>query len=298
MGDIKEKLSGVYAPMATPFRNDEIIFEGIIENVKKMNRSGLRGYFACGTNGEFQSLSVEERLKVMETVVKNASKDKVVMGGTAAESTKETIEITRQAAEIGVELVSLLMPHFFAKMMNDDALANYILDVAEASPVPVLLYNNPSVASGVTISPEVIKKVSVHPNVVGIKDSSKGNFKDYILTVAEEFYVLAGSANFFLDLLSAGGVGGVLSLANVFPDECVKLYRHFRNGRNEEAKTLNEHLVSLNKEVSGTYGVAGVKAAMDFAGFTGGEPRRPLKPLSESQKEDLGNKLMTSGFIK
>jgi len=295
---MEEKLSGVFAPMATPFKEDRILFDGLIKNVEKMNKSGLRGYFVLGTNGEYKSLSVAERIEVLKIVADHRSPDKVLMAGTGMESTKETIDVTLKAAEIGADMVSLLMPHFFAKRMDDDVLTDYVLDVAEASPVPVVLYNNPSVAAGVTISPEVIKRVSGHTNIIGLKDSSKGNFKRYIEAAEEGFYVMAGSANFFLDVLIAGGYGGVLSLANVFPDACAKLYKIFKDGKLEEAKKLNDKLVSLNKEVSGSYGVAGVKAAMDLAGFTGGDPRRPIKALTESQKDDLKKKLVEKGFIK
>ena len=194
---IKEQLAGVFTPMVTPFKNDEILYDGIVENVKKMNQTGLRGYFVLGTNGEFKSLSVEERLKVLQTVVDNAAPDKVVMAGTAAESTKETIDITKEAAKIGAKSVSLLMPHFFRKYMDDDALTDYIVKVADASPVPVLLYNNPSVAADILISPEVIRRVADHPNVVGMKDSSRGNYQKYLEAQGKDFYLLAGSAGFF-----------------------------------------------------------------------------------------------------
>lgn len=298
MNDIKEMLSGVYPPMATPFENDEILFDGLIENVEKMNSTGLRGYFVCGTNGEFKSLTVDERLKVLETVVKHAAPDKVIMGGTAAESTKETIEITKNAAEIGVRLVSLLVPSFFKKIIDDNVLTEYVLEVADASPIPVLIYNNPSVTGGVLVSPEVISRVSGHPNVVGMKDSSKGNYKDYLKAAKEGFYLLAGSAGFFLDLLKAGGIGGVLSLANVFPDDCALLYRAFIEGRIDEAEIMNKNLVDLNKKVSGRYSVAGVKAAMNITGYVGGVPRKPLHPLNETQKDELRKTLFESGYMK
>ena len=298
MNDIKEMLSGVYPPMATPFENDEILFDGLIKNVEKMNSTGLRGYFVCGTNGEFKSLTVDERLKVLETVVKHAAPDKVVMGGTAAESTKETIEITKNAAEIGVRLVSLLVPSFFKKIIDDNVLTEYILEVADASPIPVLIYNNPSVTGGVLVSPEVINRVSGHPNVVGMKDSSKGNYEDYLKAAKEGFYLLAGSAGFFLDLLKAGGIGGVLSLANVFPDDCVLLYRAFIEGRIDEAEIMSKDLVDLNKKVSGRYSVAGVKAAMNITGYVGGVPRKPLHPLNKAQNDELRKTLFESGYMK
>ena len=295
---IKEKLSGVFTPMVTPFKNDEILYDGLIENVKKMNKTGLRGYFVLGTNGEFNSLSVEERLSVLKAVVENASADKMIMAGTAAESTKETIDITLEAAKIGASMVSLLMPHFFRKYLQDDELTDYIIKVADASPVPVLLYNNPSVAADILISPEVVRRVAEHPNVVGMKDSSKGNYKSYLEAAkGKEFYLLAGSASFFLDLLMNGGIGGVLSLANVFPAECARLYTAFKDGNIGQAKTLNERLVGLNKRVSGFRGVAAVKGAMDLLNYTGGEPRHPLKPLTEEQKKALEANIRELGFI-
>lgn len=298
MEKIKEMLSGVFAPMTTPFKNDEIYYEGLIENTERMNGSGLRGYFVLGTNGEYKSLAVPERVEVLKTVAKNRSPEKVLMAGTGMESTKETIEMTLRAAEIGVDMVSLLMPHFFAKRIDDDILVSYINEVADQSPVPVLIYNNPSVAAGLLVSPEVIVRVSEHQNVVAMKDSSKGNFKSYLEAAKGDFYVLAGSASFFYDLLQAGGIGGVLSLANVFPDTCAELYDLFVSGRTDEAKALNEKIVGLNKVVSGTNGVASVKAAMDLTGFYGGLPRRPMRGITTTERGELKRELVERGFIK
>ncbi len=294
----KDNLAGVFPPMVTPFDSDEILFSDLAENVRKYNKTGLRGYFVLGTNGEFKSLSVKERLQVLKTVVENSAEDKIVMAGTAAESTKQSIDITLEAAKIGVDQVSLLMPHFFKKYMTDEVITDYITDVADKSPVPVVLYNNPSVASGVLISVEVIKRVSSHPNVIGMKDSSKNNYQDYIaVTQNEDFHLIAGSASFFYDVLKAGGVGGVLSLSNVFPEECVKLYNLFQEGKTEQAEIQNNKLVSLNKKVSGFKGVAAVKGAMELVGFKGGTPRRPLKGLSKKEEKELKINIREKGFL-
>ena len=289
-------LDGVFAPMATPFEDDKILFDGLIRNVEKMNGSGLKGYFVLGTNGEFKSLSVPEREKVLKTVIERRSKGKVIMAGTGAESTKETIDLTLGAADLGADMVSLLMPHFFTKKIDDDVLISFILEVAEASPVPVVIYNNPSVAAGVTISSEVIRHVGGHPNIIGIKDSSKASYKDSLSAAVPGFAVMAGSANFFLDVMKLGGSGGVLSLANIYPDECARLYRAFREGNEAEVEELNDKLIILNKSVSGNYGVAGVKAAMDMVGYTGGVPRRPIKGLTSEQRESLAAELKQKGF--
>ena len=294
----KERLSGVFVPMVTPFRDDEIFFEGLIENIQKLNETGLKGYFVLGTNGEFKSLSVEERIKILETVVEYAADDKIVMAGTAEESTKETIDISLEAAKIGVSQISLLMPHFFRKYIDDDVLINYIVEVADASPVPVVLYNNPSVAAGLLISKGVVKAVSDHLNVIGMKDSSRGNYKDYITAANEDFYLMAGSASFFFEALQAGAVGGVLSLANVFPEECVKLYTLYTENKMVKAEEQNKKIIDLNKKVSGFGGVAAVKGAMDLVGYNGGSPRRPLKSLTEEEKKTLKENVMEYGFIR
>ena len=286
---VKRSIEGVFVPMVTPFANDRILYYGLAANVEKMNPSGLAGYFVLGTNGEYKSLSVRERFMILKTVVAHSAKDKVIMAGMGFESTYETIECTLAAADMGVDAVSLLMPHFFAKKMTvPENQAAYILEVADASPLPVLLYNNPSVAAGVSIGPETVKLVKDHPNVVGIKDSSKDQYKENLAAAQGAMNVLAGSANYFLDLLAAGGTGGVISLANVYPEACAKLYKLFKAGRTKEAEELNAVLVQLNKQVSGSYGVAGVKAAMDLCDYCGGAPRRPLPGMTEEQRESLG----------
>lgn len=297
MDDTKAKLSGVFAPLVTPFENDEILLDDLAENVRRLNTTGLRGYLVLGTNGEFRSLTVEERFRVLETVLASASREKTIIAGTGAESTKETIDLTLKAGKIGVHMATLLPPHFFAKRMDDIALIDHVIAVAEVSQVPIMLYNNPSVSAGLTASPNVVREISGHPNVVGMKDSSKGNFEQYIEVAQRGFYVLAGSANFFLDLLEKGGSGGVLSLANVIPEACVEVYQLYERGEIDEAWEKQHNLVKVNQMVSGTYGVAGVKTAMNLAGFKGGEPRRPLRPLTAEEKADLNERLSETVFF-
>ena len=298
MDKTKEMLSGVYSPMCTPFKDDEVDYKGLEKNIDIMNSSGLKGYFILGTNGEFKTMSEEEKFKVLEISVRKAASDKVVMAGTGCESTRETIRLTKKAADMGASMVSLLMPNFFAKKITGEVLIRHITEVADSSPVPVILYNNPSVAAGVTIGAEVVKAVSAHPNVSGIKDSSKETWPDNVGFDSESFSVLAGSAGYFFDLLNKGGTGGVLSLANVIPDTCALLYNLYIDGKMEEAEDLRKRIVDLNKKISGSYGVAGVKCAMDVAGFAGGVPRRPLIGLTEEQKKTLEADLRGSGCLK
>ena len=292
------RLSGVFAPITTPFHEQgDLLLEKLSFNIQRLNQSRLRGYLVLGTNGEFRSLSSHEQMEVLKTVVKTASSGKVIMAGTGAESTKVSIELCHQAAEIGAHYGSLITPFFFAKKMTDKALIQHFVQVADQSPIPVLLYNNPGV-TGVTISTAVIKEVSSHPKIVGMKDSSPGNLSAYILNANPGFSLLAGSANFFFTGLLMGAVGGVLSLADAFPEPCCKLYDLGVNGQLKEGRELQFQLMELNQKVSGKFGVAGVKVAMDLAGFYGGPPRSPLAPLTAEEKKKLLEDLKVSGFLK
>ncbi len=290
--DVKEKLSGIFAPVVTPFDEDgEVVFDALERNINKLNKSYLRGYFVLGTNGEFRSLTSEEKLRIVETVTKVA-REKVIIAGASCESTFETIHFARKLCELNVDFISLMPPSFFARKMNDDLLVAYFVEVAEAIDRPLLLYNNPSGANGLCLSDKVIARVSEHSNILGIKDSSKGNYDSYILASLEkEFWILAGSASFFFPAMLLGGVGGVLSLANVFPDLCCDLYQLALQKNLDEGLKLHRKIAKLNSLVSGRYGVAGVKAAMDVFGFEGLYPRRPLLRLSGVDRDNLKSTL-------
>lgn len=285
---VEELLTGVFAPIVTPFRDDETIdFGALRRNIEKLSKTRLRGYFALGTNGEFRSLTYEEKLKVIETVLE-VKGDKVLIGGASCESTFESKKLARDLARLGVDFVSLMPPSFFARRMTDDALYGYFTEVAESVDKPVLLYNNPAVANNLCLSPALIARVSEHPNIFGLKDTSKGNYDAYIAaSEGKEFFVLAGSADFVFPALLVGARGGVLSLANVFPDLCCDLVELGLKKDLERGLPFHRFIAKLNSLVSGRYGVSGVKAAMDCFGFEGGFPRRPLKPLTVQEREVL-----------
>jgi 4-hydroxy-2-oxoglutarate aldolase len=294
----RERLSGVFAPVTTPFdEKGNLLLEKMRSNIQRLNSSQLRGYLVLGTNGEFRSLSMQEQMNVLEVVVQSASPDKVIMAGTGAESTCVSVDLCHRAAAIGAHYGSLITPFFFAKKMSDKALIQHFVGVAEASPIPVLLYNNPGV-TGITMSTAVIREISSHPKIVGMKDSSPGNLSAYILNAKPAFSLLAGSANFFFTGLMMGAVGGVLSLADVIPDPCCKLYQLGKAQNLTEGRALQYRLMRFNEMVSGKFGVAGVKAAMDFAGFYGGPPRSPLLPLTEDEKRKLKDDLAAAGCFE
>ncbi len=260
--------------------------------------TALAGFLALGSNGEFMSLSEREQHQVMEVFAEEKG-HKAVMVGTGCESTRQTLQKIRRAAELGFPFASVLTPHYFAKQMNDATLEDYYMRLAEGSPIPIVLYNAPEFTGGTTISPSCLQRLASHENIAGIKDSSKagpGSFLS-ILDRTVSFAVMAGSADFFYPSLHLGAVGGVLSLGNYLPEACCRLHKLFKDGTFNEAQELHHRLVRVNRMVSGSYGVAGVKAAMDLMGYQGGSPRHPLRGLSDSDRAKIKAAIEKEGFF-
>jgi 4-hydroxy-2-oxoglutarate aldolase len=294
----KKKLSGVFSPVVTPFRSDELAFDDLRFNLKKLNETDLTGYLALGSNAEFRSLSDKEQIQVLEVFAEEKG-DKVVMVGTGCESSNKTIEKSKIVREMGFDYVSVLTPCYFAKQINGDVLKNHYERIADSIDIPVLLYNAPGFTGGIRIPPPTVLELSRHPNIVGMKDSSPEGPAKLLaqLDPTEDFHVLAGSANFFYPCLHLGIPGGVISLTNALPDPCCELYRLFTEGRYDQARDLHFKLACLNQAVSGTWGVAGVKAAMDMMGFKGGSPRYPLKTVTNEGKEKIRRQIVNKGFL-
>ena len=293
----KEKLSGVFAPVVTPFKNDKVELNFLRENLEKLAQSDLTGYLALGSNGEFKSLTDKEQIQILEVFAQTRS-NKVVMVGTGCESTFQTIEKSKIVADMNFDYVSVLTPHYFGKRMDGTALKDYYLRIADSIDIPVLLYNAPGFANGVTIPLQTVKELSKHPNIVGMKDSAPTGPAKFlsILDTNEDFSILAGSADFFLPTLHLGATGGTLSIANSMPEVCSELYNLFVQGKFDQARELHFRISRLNQAISGSWGVAGVKAAMDIRGFKGGSPRHPLKEITKEGIEKIKQAMLNEGF--
>jgi len=298
MTDNRKKLSGVFAPVVTPFNSDEIALDGLRFNLQRLNETELTGYLALGSNGEFRSLTDKEQVRVLEVFAEEKG-DKVVMVGTGCESTKQTIEKSKLVCEMGFDYVSVLTPCYFAKQIDGAVLKSHYERVADSIDIPVLLYNAPGFTGGVRIPAQTILELSRHPNIAGMKDSSPEGPAKLLASLdpAEDFHVLAGSANFFYPCLHLGTPGGVISLANALPDSCCELYQLFLQGKYDEAKKLHFRLSRLNQAVSGTWGVAGVKAAMDIMGYKGGQPRGPLRAVTKEAVQKIRRQIVSEGFM-
>jgi 4-hydroxy-2-oxoglutarate aldolase len=296
---MEKNLMGVFAPITTPFdEKGEVAYNKLIDNMKFYAKSGLKGYLALGSNGENKSLTTEEKTKVLDTIIKHKGTNQFVMAGCIFESTKETIEFAKIAEGLGSDFITLLPPSYFKKEMTDGVLFRYFSDVANNVKKPCLVYNAPQFCGGTVLSVSLIKDLAKHPNIIGVKDSSNAaNIESYLFAVRDSFNVIPGSANFFMNALFMGANGGVISLANIFPDMTCQLYDLVVAKKYEEAFKLNEKVIQTNKSVSGTGGVAAVKYAMDLAGLHGGNPRLPLLPLGDDVKKKIEDYLKKEGLI-
>ncbi len=278
------KVSGVLVPICTPFSAGEVDTAKLEKNMEVFSKTDLKGYFALGSNGENCLLKENEREKVLLTILEKRSNSQLVMAGCSHESTEGAISLTEGAAKIGAEIASIQPPHYFKKAMSDSAILKFFKEVADNSPIPIVIYNAPGFTGGVNISVNTMAALSKHSNIIGMKESSASGPGIYLTAVDEEFSVMAGSANILLSTLIMGGVGGVLSIANFHPQACCRLYNLFKKGNIKEMKCFQHAIIRLNQVVSGKYGVAGVKTAMDIVGLYGGNPRLPLLPLNGEEK--------------
>jgi 4-hydroxy-2-oxoglutarate aldolase len=273
-------LEGIFAPITTPFdEKGRVNYEHLVFNVEKYAKTKLHGFLILGSNGENKSLSNKEKEEVLKTIIGHKAPGQTAMAASIFESTMETIEFALLAQEAGADFITLLPPSYFKSAMKDNVLLQYFSDVAGAVKIPCLLYKAPQFSGGLDLSVPLIKECAGHPNIRGIKDSSSGGIEKILHSVPEDFAVLSGSANTFFAGMLGGAWGGVLSLANYLPEKAVELYELIRAGDLVKAAALNRAIVTCNIEVSGSYGVAGVKRAMDETGYRGGFPRKPLLPL-------------------
>src|SRR3989441_3976140 len=278
---LMREFHGVYVPVPTPFRGDQVATDRLKANLAKWNATDLAGYVVLGSTGEFPMLSEAERDAVLVAAREAIPRGKAFLAGTGANSTLHTIRQTKRAAEIGADAAIVITPHYFTKgFAQAGAQVRHYVAVAEASPIPVMLYNFP-LNTGINLEPDTVARIAEHPNVCGIKDSS-GNIPPaphVIHLTPKTFHVMVGSASALLPALPIGASGGILALAVIAAREFFEVYSLAKQGRWEEAKAIAARMMLADRGVAGRFGIGGLKAALDLQGFYGGPgPAPPPAP--------------------
>ena len=294
-----KRFTGIYTPIVTPFKSDDRLDEaGLVSNVKRWMGTSLTGLVVLGSNGEAALLDDAEADRVVDLVREHVPRDRPLIAGTGRESTRATISATRRAAAAGVDAVLVRTPSFFKSQMTTDVFVRHYTEVADSSPVPVLLYNV-SMFTGVNLQPDAVERLALHPNIVGMKESGSdiAQIAELVSRTPDDFIVLAGSATTFVHALCAGCDGAILALAALVPDACLEMLTLVHERRLDEATTLQQRLLPLAKSVGGTYGVPGLKAALHLVGFIGGPPRPPLRPAAPSTIDIVRDQLDALGVL-
>jgi 4-hydroxy-2-oxoglutarate aldolase len=291
-------LKGIYPPLTTPFVRDVVAYNKLIENLNKYNQKGLSGYVVLGSNGESVFLTKKEKLKLISTI-REHSDNKTLIAGTGLESIKETIDLTNESAKNGADYALIITPSFYKTAMNHKVLLNYYTAVADSISIPLIIYSVTKFTN-VNIEIETIAKLAEHPNIIGIKNSSENiaEINASIYNTPKDFDVLVGTGSVLLYGLISGAVGGILALANIAPDECIKICNLFSEGKLNEAEEIQSRMYAVNKAITATYGVAGLKASMGLLGYYGGQPRKPLQPLTSSNMKKLKPILLKAKLLQ
>lgn len=293
------RIEGIFAPIATLFDSQgELDLDGYAANLDWYCSSPLDGVVVMGSNGEFALLSEDEMLRLTDAAVRAVAGRKLVLAGTGAESTRGTIRMTRAAAEMGVDYALVVTPHYYRPRYDRAAFVHHYQTVAEASPIPVLIYIM-TAYTGVDLASSIVGELSRHPNIVGVKDSA-GNavkFAEMVQLSEPEFSVLAGSANFLYPALCLGAAGGVLALADVAPRECVQIRNLFADGDHERARVAQFNLLAPNAAVTTRFGIGGLKAALGMVGLATSDPRPPILPASAAERSEIQRILEEAGIL-
>jgi dihydrodipicolinate synthase/N-acetylneuraminate lyase len=289
---VVNRLRGVLLPFTTPFgAGGDLDADALGANVERWNATGVAGYVALGSTGERVHLDERERMTVVEAARARVPRNLIFVVSVGEQSTLHTILESRRAADAGADAVLVLTPHFYRGAMTQDALAGHFEEVADSSPVPVILYNIPQ-NTGVALAPETVARLSQHANIVGIKDSSGDvvNLVEMIRLVGEgrdEFALMTGHAGVFYASLCAGVVGAILAAGCVAPRLSVEIYEAFTRGEHARALELQRRLAPLARAVTVRFGIGGLKYALDLAGYKGGPVRAPLREPNEEARAEI-----------
>lgn len=287
-----DKLRGILIPFTTPFGDDgEVDARAVGANVARWNATGVAGYVALGSTGERVHLDEREREAVVAAAREAVPRSLAFVVGVGAHATRATVEEARRAAGAGADALLVIAPHFYRGAMSADALAAHFERVAEASPVPVILYNIPQNA-GLALAPELIARLGEHPNVAGIKDSS-GDVASLMETLrlvgpaSADFVVTTGHAGTLYPALAAGARGAILAAACAVPRLCVDVFEAALVGNHEQALALQRRLAPVARALTVGYGIGGLKYALDLLGFRGGPVREPLRPPGPDARREI-----------
>ena len=293
-------LDGIIAALPTPFNYDgEVDHEKLKSNLNHWNQTDLLGYLILGSTSEFPHLTMDEKLALVETVRGAMAPEKLLLVGTGELSTRQTIEMTRRAHDLGADGAVVVTPFYYKKILEDEHHEAHYRRIADHSPIPVMIYVIPQF-TGVYLMPETIASLAEHPNIIGLKESSGdlSALKDLFRELkTNEFNVMIGGPAIFTQGLELGAAGAVFAVASLAPNACVAIEHAHRHNNFERAEELQNRLTKLAR-VTAASGVGHLKAAMDLVGMYGFLPRSPLPAPTATEIDEIEKAIAESGFFE
>jgi len=280
---------GIIPAMVTPLDDKDQVNEPVLQGlVGYLLDAGVHGLFAIGSQGEFYALTIEEKKRIAELVVRETSGRVPVYIGTGAVTTRESILLTAMAENVGADAVSIMTPFFISP--SEDELYEHYATIAKSTRLPVLLYSNPG-RTHVDMSAKLVARLSGVDNIVGIKDSS-GDLSltaEYIRNTDSGFSVLMGRDTLIYGALMYGARGAIAATANVAPRLVVEIYEAYIRGDFEQARNAQADLAPLRQAFNlGSFPVV-IKDALQLMGMAVGPAREPIRPLDSAGRAELQN---------
>lgn len=288
MPDPREWLAGLIVPVTTPFDpvTGDIAPISFRENLRRWLQTPIDGFVLFGSTGEGALLDEDEMVRLADYARDVVPPVRALIAGAGGESTRAVVRVAKRFADAGVDAVLVHPPSYFGVALSPADLRDHFVAVADASPVPVVVYHMPRFTH-VTLDAGLVGELSRHPNIAGLKDSSGDlkRFAEYTESCEKSCRLLVGNGALLYAALELGAAGGILALGLLAPDPYAKLIEHVRGGRLPEAGRIQERLAPAHKQIVGAFGARGVKAGLDLMGWTGGPPRPPLRPLKTKDRE-------------
>ena len=294
-----KKLNGLLLPFPTPFDEEgRFSAPALRSSIERWNATGITGHVALGSTGERVHVEERECFEIIEIARASVPNEMAFIVGAGGHGTRATIDEVRRMAHAGADAVLVITPHFYRAEMTQASFVSHYQAVADASIVPVLLYNA-SPFTNISLAPETIARLSVHENIIGVKDSSGDilNLAETVRLVPDDFAVLTGSGSALYPALCVGARGAILAVGCIAPRLAVAIYEAFAAGEHSRAREMQRTLTQLTRGINGRYGISGLKAALDMLGYAGGRVRAPLPCVNDEARREIAKVLTESGLL-
>lgn len=283
---MKDKFTGIFPALLTPFKINGDINENSLRKLVRLNiEKGVSGFYVGGSTAEAFLMSLDERKKALEIVVGETHNEATVIAHVGTMATAHSLELAHHAESVGVDAISAVAPFYYKYTF--DEIKTYYLDIVNSVDVPMIIYNFPNF-SGVTLSADNARELLEHQNIIGIKHTSNDFFAlERFKRICEDIIVFNGFDEMFLSGLIAGADGGIGSTYNYMAEKFIEMQRLFNKGEIEKARKIQQTVNTIIDAMIPMGVMQAEKAILSIMGIEMGECRKPFRPITKEQNEQL-----------